>query len=301
MRIACHLLRSIAVVSVLGASVAAAPLRAQRVPIDSVRLNDSTIVYAIVLIDGSKIIGRVTSLTADSVRIQSTASTTGVARTAIREVRAYPLSTMHKGELWPENPHATRLLFSPTAIPLRKGESYFSDFWIFLVSAATGVTDRFTIGGGMTLVPSTDFSKNIFYLIPKYTVVNRPTTKVAIGALMAHLPFDAGTSSSVGVLYGVGTLGSRENNVTLGAGWGYVGGTLSKTPVMTLGGQRRVGRRLALISENWFVPSRLSDGGVITYGVRILGESIAVDLALANAPKDLIFPGVPLLGFAVRF
>ena len=296
-----HLIRSLAVVGVLCASLAATPLQAQRIPLDSLSVTDSSLVCTMVLVDGSKLVGRITAVSADSIRFQSAAAMISLARSAVREVRLASASNMHNGELWPENPHATRLLFSPTAIPLRKGESYFSDFWIFLASAAIGVTDRFTLGAGMTLVPSSDFSKNVFYLLPKYTVVDRPTTKIAIGALMAHVPFDAGSSNSVGVLYGVGTLGGRENNVTLGAGWGYVGGTLSSTPVMTLGGQRRVGRRLALISENWFVPSRLSDGGIITYGVRILGDAIAVDLAFANQPKDLIFPGIPLLGFAIRF
>lgn len=296
-------MRTLAGVCLAMALLCVRPLHAQVVSLDSVAINDSTMVYTLVLRDGSKVIGRVMQVTADSVRVLSSSASTTLSRAAIREVRAYPASSMHDGELWPENPHATRLLFSPTAIPLRKGESYFADFWVFVLSAATGITDRFTLGGGMTLVPGLSIKDNVFYALPKYTLIDRPNTKFALGGLLAVVPFSGTSSNSVGVLYGVGTLGDREHNVTLGAGWGYVGGTLSSKPVLTLGGQTRVTRRLALITENWFVPNNGKTFGFVTYGVRFIGEKIAVDLAFGNTLEsgDAFFPGVPLLGFAFKF
>ena len=134
---------------------------------------------------------------------------------------------MRNGELWPEiRIHAADL--RPHGIPLRKGEGYFADFWIFLLSTAVGVTDRFTIGGGMTLIPGLAVENNVFYLLPKYTVVDRPNLKFAVGALAAHLgvnddAFGSEGSRSLGVLYGVTTTGSRDSNLSLGAGWGYSG------------------------------------------------------------------------------
>ena len=295
-------MRSLAVVCVL-LLLGVRPAHAQRVSLDSVSINDSATVYTLLLRDGSKVIGRVMQVTADSIRIQSASAVTTLSRAAVREVRGYPASSMHNGELWSENPHATRLLFSPTAIPLRKGESYFADFWVFVLSAATGITDHFTLGGGMTLVPGLSIEDNVFYALPKYTLIDRPNTRIALGGLLAIVPFSGTTTKSVGVLYGVGTLGSREHNATLGAGWGYVGGTLSNKPVLTLGGQSRVTRRMALISENWFVPIDGKTFGFVSYGVRLIGEKIAVDLAFGNSLEggNAFFPGVPLLGFAVKF
>ena len=208
--------------------------------------------------------------------------------------------------MWPENPHPTRLIFAPTAIPLRKGEGYISDFWVFFASAAVGVTDRFTIGGGLSLIPSDNFSNNIFYAIPKYAIVSRPKLNVAVGALAVMLPSGFGSkgeSRSLGVLYGVVTKGSRESNLTLGVGMGYVGGTLSNKPVLTLGGQHRVTRRMALISENWLFPLDKGSKALVSYGLRFLGEKVAVDFAFATAVGngDTIFPGIPLLGFAFKF
>ena len=302
------LFRRLALACAVMLPVAAAPLRAQTVPLDSVRIDDPALVYAVTLSNATTLIGRVTLVSADSVRVVSAAMTATVARREVRSVRAYPATALHDGVLWPENPHATRLLFAPTAIPLRRGEGYVADFWIFFASAATGVTDRFTLGAGMSLLPLDNFGDNIFYALPKYTVVSQPRLKVALGALMASVPWtrsDDGNRrrQSLGILYGVATTGSPESNLTLGAGWGYVGGTLANKPVLTVGGQHRATKRIALISENWFVPFDNDVGGFVSYGVRMLGEKIAVDLALGSpvGADTFYFPGIPLLGFAFKF
>ena len=302
------LFRRLALACAMMLPIIAAPLRAQPVPIDSVRIDDPALVYAVTLTNATTLIGRITLVSADSVRVVSAAMTATVARREVRSVRAYPATALHDGVLWPENPHATRLLFAPTAIPLRRGEGYFADFWIFFASAAVGVTDRFTMGAGMSLFPSDDFTDNLFYALPKYTVVSQPRLKVALGALMASVPWtrsDDGNRrrQSLGILYGVATTGSPESNLTLGAGWGYVGGTLANKPVLTVGGQHRATKRIALISENWFVPFDNDVGGFVSYGVRMLGEKIAVDLALGSpvGTDTFYFPGIPLLGFAFKF
>ena len=302
------LFRRLALACAMMLPIIAAPLRAQPVPIDSVRIDDPALVYAVTLTNATTLIGRITLVSADSVRVVSAAMTATVARREVRSVRAYPATALHDGVLWPENPHATRLLFAPTAIPLRRGEGYFADFWIFFASAAVGVTDRFTLGAGMSLLPLGNFGDNIFYALPKYTVVSQPRLKVALGALMASVPWtrsDDGNRrrQSLGILYGVATTGSPESNLTIGTGWGYVGGTLANKPVLTVGGQHRATKRIALISENWFVPFDNGGGGFVSYGVRMLGEKIAVDLALGSpvGTDTFYFPGIPLLGFAFKF
>lgn len=302
------LFRRLALACAVILSIVAAPLRAQPVSLDSVRIDDPALVYAVTLTNATTLIGRITLVSADSVRVVSSAMTATVARREVRTVRAYPASALHDGVLWPENPHATRLLFAPTAIPLRRGEGYFADFWIFFASAATGITDRFTMGAGMSLLPLDNFGDNIFYALPKYTVVSQPRLKVALGALIASVPWSSNDDGgrrrqSLGILYGVATTGSPESNLTLGAGWGYVGGTLANKPVITVGGQHRATKRIALISENWFVPFDNGGGGFVSYGVRMLGEKIAVDLALGSpvGADTFYFPGIPLLGFAFKF
>jgi hypothetical protein len=217
----------------------------------------------------------------------------------IREARVYPTTALHNGELWAETPTYSRLLVAPTAIPLGKNEAYFSDFYIFFTSVAYGVSDRFTLGLGSTLFPSSNwFENNLMYVLPKLALVVQPTFSFSIGARMARVP-DSDVRS-VGVLYGVATKGGRENNLTVGVGWGYAGNDLARQPVLTLGGQRRISRRVALISENWALPGSTV---ILTSGWRFLGERLSVDLAFASAVThgSGISPPLPVIGFSKKF
>src|SRR5687768_9851982 len=280
-----------------------APLPAQRVSLDSVSVADSSLRHVIRLRDGSTLFGRITAVTADSVRVRLAQGELGLARSGIEEVRQVPASAFRNGEYWFENPHPTRLLFSSTAFPMEKGTGYYSNTWLFIHTFAAGITDRFTLGGGATTIPGVAFNDNLFYLLPKYTLVSRPRAQFALGALVGGLPFnsdDFGDAEIAGLIYGVGTLGTRESNVSLGAAWGYANDEITNRPGIMLGGQGRISRRVSVISENWFFPNGDDTESVLSYGLRFLGENISVDLAWVN-PLGAGDYGIPWLGFAFRF
>ena len=277
-----------------------APLSAQRVALDSVTVADTSLRHVIRLRDGSTLFGRITAVTTDSVRVRLDQGEVVLARSGINEVRQAPVSSFRNGQYWFENPHPTRLLFSPTAFPLEKGTGYYSNTWLFVHTFATGITDRFTLAGGATTIPGVALTQNPFYLLPKYTVLNGDRTQVALGALIGFLPFnsDVGDVESAGLLYAVGTTGTKESNVSLGLGWGYAN-EATGNPTVMLGGQGRISRRVSLISENWFFADGRDTEGVISYGLRFLGENISVDLAWVTALGEGI--GAPWLGFAWKF
>ena len=279
-----------------------APLPAQRVSLDSVSVADTSLRHVIRLRDGSTLIGRITVVTADSVRVRLEQGEVGLARSGISQVRQVPRTSLRNGEYWFENPHPTRLLFSSTAFPLEKGTGYYSNTWLFIHTFAAGITDRFTLGGGATTIPGIAFNDNLFYLLPKYTLVSRPQAQFALGALVGGLPFnsDFGDVATAGLVYGVGTIGSRESNVSLGAAWGYANDEITDRPGIMLGGQGRISRRVSLISENWFFPNGDETESVLSYGLRFLGENISVDLAWVK-PLGAGDYGIPWLGFAFRF
>jgi hypothetical protein len=285
---------------------AAQPAGAQRVPIDSIAVADTTLRHMLRLRDGSQLLGRIVSVTADSVRMQMPSGEVAVTRSAIADVRQFPASRLRDGKYWADNPNATRLLFAPTALPLERGEGYYWNAWLLLHGAAYGVSNRFTIGGGLTLIPGINIGDNVFFLTPKYTVINAPRAGFAVGALMGYLPvladeFDADDKASWGIVYGIGSVGSGDNNLSLGLGWGYVGGDFANRPVAMLGGQTRVSRRLSFISENWFVSGADESAGLLSYGLRFLGERMSVDLAFLTTTEGGVFPGVPWVGFAIKF
>ncbi len=281
----------------------ALPLEAQRTPLDSVRLADTTIIHVVKLRDGSTVVGRITAVSSDSIRLRLNQGEVALARSGVSEVRQVPAALMRNGQYWFENPHSTRLLFSSTAFPLEKGTGYYGNTWLFIHTFATGLTDRFTLGGGATTIPGLALKDNVFMLLPKYTLISRPRAQFALGALVGFLPFSDDfddEASTAGLLYGVGTFGNRESNVSIGAAWGYANDDVTSRPGIMVGGQGRVSRRVSLISESWFFSFDGETEGAVSYGLRFLGENISADLAWFT-PLGTGNIGFPWLGFAFKF
>ena len=262
--------------------------------------------YVLELRDGSTLLGTILAVTAESVRIEVKSGTLDVARADIAAVRKASGRTGPGGAVWPENPAGKRLLIGSTALPLEKGEATFSDVYLFFLSGQVGVTNRVSIGAGLSVFPLEDFTENLFYLTSKITLLDTKPVKFAVGGLAGYLGGlrdDAviDSDASLGFLYGVATHGSRENNLTAAVGWGYQGGEIANQPVVMLGGQARVNKRLALISENWIVHNDGETHALVSYGFRILGERLAADVAFFNtSDSDVFFPGIPFVGISLQ-
>lgn len=195
------------------------------------------------------------------------------------------------------DPHATRLFFGPTARQLKNGRGYFADYYIFFTSAAYGISDVFSLAGGMSILPGLGFDEQVYYLMPKLTFELNDNIGVGGGLMYLNL-FDE-IDFSLG--YGVATFG-KTNAVTIGTGF-PIGGEV-KNPILLLGGELQLSNRTKLITENWFfidndVPSFLSGG------VRFFGDRIAVDLAFITSPDFFTgtegFPFIPWVDFAIIF
>ncbi len=245
--------------------------------------------------DGSTLVGRVLEVTPTTVRFASAVGESSVPRSAIESVRETTSAALHDGQLWPEDPSRTRLFFAPTGRMLRRGEMYFNDAYIFFPSLQGGLTDRVTLGGGATLFPTG--LDQAYYITPKVGVYASPTVNVAVGALLAGAP-GLWDESPVGIGYGVATFGGEDGSVTTGIGWGFARHATTSTALVMVGGQRRVSRSFALVTENYFVTQRNTGVG-FSGGVRFIGEKLAVDLAAAGASGETVL--FPYLAFIYRW
>ena len=63
----------------------------------------------------------------------------------------------------PSDSNYTRLLFSTTGRPLRKGEGYFSDHYVVFPGVAYGLTDNISVAGGLSVVPGLGISEQLYY------------------------------------------------------------------------------------------------------------------------------------------
>jgi hypothetical protein len=188
---------------------------------------------------------------------------------------------------------------------LKKGEGYFADYEVFFPTVNYGITNRVSLGGGMSLFPTGNLADQIYFFTPKFGLRQTGRLNLAAGALVMGIPGiddEDIDSPVVSVLYGVGTWGSTDRHLTLGFGYGMVDTNLADRPLVVVGGESRLSRRSAFVSENWMVPG--VDNILISYGFRLFTENLSVDLALINVighDADPIFPGFPFVNFVWNF
>jgi hypothetical protein len=245
---------------------------------------DTSVRQLIRLRDGSTVLGRITQSWGDSARVESLAGALVVRRADVRSVRLVAAASIHRGVYWPEDPNATRLFFGPTARMLRKGEGYVANHWLFFMDGYGGVTDRVTLGGGMSLFPTDNFLKdNAYFLSPKVSIKQSERFNTAVGVWLGGAPFNDEMEGdfTFGIAYGVATWGGPDAAVTLGGGYGFAEGRLARNPMVMLGGSRRLSRRWSFVTENWVFPN-VEDHPLVSAGFRTLGESVSWDFGFVT-------------------
>jgi hypothetical protein len=265
-------------------------------------MSDSTSqVYRFTLKDGSAFVGTITASSPDSLRIQMGSGITLTLPRGVVSSIDRLRGTIEGGEYRRVDPNGSRLLFGPTARPLRAGEGYFAAYEIFFTYAAVGIADVLSFGGGLTLLPGA--SDQIFYLAPKLAFTTQDEMfSAGVGAL--YLNTFSSENDALGIVYGIGTYGTPRAGLTLGLGYGYSEGEFASNPVILLGGEVQVSNSFKLITENWFPVG--SDVSLLSFGFRFFGDNIAADLGFFYPMENGEgisegFPFLPWLGFAYNF
>ena len=96
---------------------------------------------------------------------------------------------------------------------------------------------------------------------------------------------------TLGSVTGMATYGSKESNITLGVGYGIANGTVSDGALINIAGQLRIGKKLALLTENYIVSG---GGGTGSGGVRFIGKKKSIDVLLLEGR-------FPLVGIVLKF
>ena len=240
----------------------------------------------LVLKDGSRIFGTVERETDQEVVLRTQAGAVVTARrqdiASLRPVEG----RIERGEFLRSDLHRTRLFFAPTGRSLERGEVSFGVFQFIAPFVQVGVTDRISVGGGTPLLFGIDDWNRPFWFTPKVQVVD---TQNAQGAVWLLHVFDA-DGDNAGIAYGVATLGNTDNAFTGGAGMTYAGD--SRGWILMGGAEGRVSRSVKVMTENYIWKN---GDGILSAGVRFLGERLSADLALAvpvGFEELIVFPVV---------
>ncbi len=220
----------------------------------------------------------------------------------IKRVKELEKLVVKDGRYWLENPQSTRHFWSPNGYGLKKGEGYYQNVWVLFNQVAYGVTDYFSIGGGMLPLFIFAGASTPVWITPKFSIpVKKDKFNLGVGGLFGSVIGE--TDATFGIVYGSGTIGSRDGNISLGLGWGFAAGDWMSTPMINLAGMIRTGPRGYVISENYYIDTGDDYILLLSIGGRQIIKSVGLDYgAVVPFNNDMdSFVIVPWLGLTVPF
>jgi hypothetical protein len=264
---------------------------------------DSTSLWEVETEDGNSFIG--TIVDEDSSRTILLTEIYGriqIPSARIKAKKVLEKSNLIGGELWFDNPHATRYFFMTNGYGLRKGEAYYQNTWVLFNQLSYGITDHITIGGGVVPLFLFAGASTPVWITPKVAFpIVKDKINMSAGMILGHV---LGEGVNFGIGYGDLSVGNRDNNLTIGVGWAFADTQWADKPTLTLSGMTRVGRKTYLLTENYYIG--LSEGssfGILSAGGRSVQKRLAVDYGLIiPLGADLgTFIAIPWLGIAIPF
>lgn len=251
--------------------------------------------------DGNTYIGRVLSETGDSVVFKT--EKLGILRfskTDILALRDLDKVSAVKGEYWLPNPQSSRYFWAPNGYGLKKGEAYYQNIWVMYNQVSFGLTNHFSLGGGIMPVFLLGAEVVPVWLVPKFSVpIEKEKINLGTGAFLGS--FIGEDTGVFGLLYGTATFGSRDKNFSLGMAYGFADSEWMNKPVINLSTLIRVGPKGYFISENYLIPADNQLAGVISFGGRSMIRKIGLDYSLwIPVGADIgSFFALPFLGVTV--
>ena len=144
------------------------------------------------------------------------------------------------------NHHSSRYIFAPSAYPIRKGSFYYQNYDLLLNDIQVGITDNFGIGIGYAF-------PLFMYVTPKYSMPLRKNHTVAVGDIAAFSVFTKASNTMwLNTLYGMYTLGSTKNNISLGLGILQSSDLDGNHAVTNLSGMYSITPNFYFVGEAWF-------------------------------------------------
>jgi hypothetical protein len=286
--------RSIAVLACLTSAFTAAPVQAQvevaptaaaaaQAPPAAPAFQPGQAVV-VILKDGQKLQGTLVSQDTDGIALEVSGARMQLPASSIE--RLVQPGSEAVGGAWPRDANRTRYLYSPSGFMLRQGEGYVSQTEIFITSVGVGVTDWLTLQAG-TVLPVVFFDpRSMPYIIAvKAGGSPSPYLHLAGGFQVVGIP---GYSEipAAGFLFGTVTLGTEDLHLGVSAGPPFAfdkSNTALGAAIVSVSGNWRMTRVLALVSENWFVPVDGKIQAVGSLALRFLGEHLAVDAGFVFA------------------
>lgn len=262
---------------------------------------DTTQLWQIELKNENTYVGKI--LSRDSETIVFDSQELGVINikvTDIRNMREVRPDLIKEGEYWFENPQSTRYFWGPTGYGLRKGEGYYQNVWIFFNQFSIGISDNTSIGLGFIPLFLFGGAPTPVWITPKVSIPIQDQLHIGAGALLGGI-LGEDTDGPFGIAYGTATFGTRDQNFSLGLGYGFAGGEWANVPTITLSGMIRTGKRGYFLTENYVIDVGSETLVMISAGGRVVGRKLSLDYGgIIPLAGDIgTFVAIPWLGISV--
>jgi len=259
---------------------------------------DSTFIK-VETIDGNEFVGKIVKEDAEKIILETEKlGQITIQKVDLKSREQITSEQIKNGKLWFDNPQATRYFWAPNGYGLKKGEGYYQNIYVLWNQFSVGVTDNFSLGAGVIPLFLFGGTPTPVFATAKFSIpLKKEKINLGGGAIIGTvLGEDLG---GFGIVYGVSTFGSRDNNVTFGIGYGFAGGDFASTPLINFSGMSRISSRGYIITENYYI----NGGGVISLGGRWMIKKASLDFLLVIPYGEDIgtFVAFPVIGFAIPF
>jgi hypothetical protein len=267
--------------------------------------------YVLLLNDGGEIMGKILSQDEWAYRVETVQQGIMlVPRYAVKEKIIAGKRDITETAYFTPNPHPTRYFYSPTAIPLKKGEGYIQTIYFVSAQIQYGFTDHFSAG-----IATTALGAPILVSM-KYGGRVTETVSLAAGIQAGHMSW-AYPSFVLGVGFGTATFGTDENNLSVSGGYGalkyrdesyfldnpnppfnsYTVDTtfLKSAPMFSLSGNVRISKKASLFGEFWFIPTEstfFGGPGMRFYPGRKICWDFIMSTVIAPGSDFFVIPGI---------
>lgn len=198
------------------------------------------------------------------------------------------------------NPHYSRHVFGPSALPHPKGEYYWSNLMLEYNTIQYGATEKLSLGMSTLLFTSLS---GIPVLLPnfKYSMKLRENQHLAVGGLGLFVDSKNEDPSFATLPFSIFTSGTSEKNVSAGLGWWWDDKNgWSKSPTFYFAGSRRLSRNWVFQGE-WFLPPNSNDLNLLLLSMRYIRPVSGWDFGalLIRYEDDTI--ALPVVGYTLKF
>ena len=224
-----------------------------------------------------------------------------ISKSDIKSREKVEVQQIKEGKFWFPNPQSTRYFWSPNGYGLKKGEGYYQNIWVLWNQFSYGLSDNFSVGGGVIPLFLFGGGATPIFGTAKFSVpLVKDKVNIGGGAIVGTVLGEEGTG--FGILYGLSTYGTPDNNVTLGLGYGFAAGEWASAPMININGMFRVTSRGYFITENYYIPAAGENYFLLMLGGRWIIKKAALDYGLVFPIAGIgSFVAIPWLGFTIPF